>query len=354
MTDWIDVKAGPTAYQHIQDNGLDVEDIKLLIGASGGPKWFILQGLDNFLFGDWLNKRKSSMNLMGTSAGAWRFASLGRENAAEASAKFSELYRGTVYSEKPDIAEITGKSIDLLHEYVPDSAVSEILSQERFLHHMIVARAKGLNQLESRVGQGIGLVQAMAANAVRRKYLGHHFERVVFHHPKLKKPLGTKWNDLPTRHVPLSQENFREALLATGSIPMVLAGVKNIPGAPKGVYRDGGVTDYHFDLDLSEQEGLALYPHFQREIIPGWFDKKSKRRTTGEHWPNVITIMPTQAFIDALPYGKIPDRNDFADLDVASRQKYWQTATDAGYRMAEQLADWLELGAMPQRVKLWS
>lgn len=354
MTDWIEVKAGHTAFEHIQNNGLTVEDIKLLLGASGGPKWFVLQGLDNFLFSEWFASRKTPMNLMGTSAGAWRFASLGRDDAAEASKKFCELYRGTVYSKKPDVAEITEKSIALLNEYVPDSAVEQILSQETFLHHMIVARGKGLNRKDSRVSQGIGLVQAMLANSRSRSKLGKHFERVVFHHPKANPPLGKLWNDLPTHHVELNRDNFRLALLATGSIPMVLAGVHNIPGAPVGVYRDGGVTDYHFDLDLSEQSGIALYPHFQREIIPGWFDKKNDRRTTGTDWPNVVTIMPTQAFIDSLPYGKIPDRNDFAQLDVPTRQRYWQQAVDAGYKMAEQFAEWVEKGDINQRVKLWS
>ncbi len=354
MTDWIEVRAGVKAFKHIQQHGLNADDIQLMLGASGGPKWFILQGLDNFLFGDYFKRRSTPLNLLGTSAGAWRFASLGQTNAAAASRQFSELYRATVYSDKPDAQEITHKAIELLKAYVPDQAVIDILSQNNYLHHMIVARSRGIGAYENRFAQGLGLVAAATANMIKREFLGHHFERVVFHHPASSPPLGKSWHDLPTRHVELTAANFHQALLATGSIPLVLSGVKNIPGAPAGTYRDGGITDYHFDLDLSEQQGLILYPHFQREVIPGWFDKKLKRRSTGALWPQMINIVPTQAFIDRLPFGKIPDRHDFAHLAPKPRQEYWQQATDAGYEMAEQFANWVESGELAQRMKLWS
>ena len=52
MTNWFEVKAGQRAFAQIQEHGLRQDDISLLLGASGGPKWFILQGLDNYFFGD--------------------------------------------------------------------------------------------------------------------------------------------------------------------------------------------------------------------------------------------------------------------------------------------------------------
>jgi len=354
MTDWIEVRAGAKAFAHIQKHGLQADQVSLLMGASGGPKWFVLQGIDNYLLNDFFHNRQAPLNLLGTSAGGWRFASFGRPDAEAASRLFCELYRATVYSDKPDVNEISDKAEALLTEYVPDQAVEQILSQQVFRHHMIVVRSKGLSASEKPFVQGAGLLAAASANVLKRKWLGRHFERVVFYHPASQPPVGKAWNDLPTRHVELTQQNFRQALLATGSIPMVLRGVRNIVGAPQGIYRDGGVTDYHFDLDLSEQQGLVLYPHFQRGVIPGWFDKKLKRRTTGLNWPNVVNIVPSQAFIDRLPFAKIPDRTDFANLDVQTRQAYWQTAVDAGYEMAEQLADWVKTGAIAQRVKLWS
>ena len=36
-------------------------------------------------------------------------------------------------------------------------------------------------------------------------------------------------------------------------------------------------------------------------------------------------ISPSQEFVAGLPYGKIPDRTDFTDLDADTRIKYWRT-----------------------------
>ena len=135
---------------------------------------------------------------------------------------------------------------------------------------------------------------------------------------------------------------------------MVLEGVRDIPGAPPGVYRDGGITDYHFDVDLSKVDGLVLYPHFHQEVIPGWFDKRMKRRrTTGRDWPNVVFVSPSEQFVKSLPYGKIPDRTDFQKLPAKERIEYWRKAIAAGQRMGDELREVIESGAIRERVSLW-
>ena len=352
-TKWLQIKAGRTAYERIQEQGFRADDIGLVLGASGGPKWFVLQGLDRFLFGDFFHRTERSINLLGTSAGGWRFASLGQLDPVAASDLFARLYSHQTYSEKPDVAEITREAKKLLAEYVPDKAVHEIISQSKFLHHMIVARCHGLTATENKL-QALGLLTSAAANTFNRRWLGKFYERVVFHHPRSDAGFTQQWNDLPTSRVALSEANFQDALLATGSIPMVLDGVRDIAGAPPGMYRDGGITDYHFDLDLSGVDDLVLYPHFHREVVPGWFDKHIKsRRTTGRDWPNVIFMAPTREFTESLPYGKIPDRKDFANIDAAERIRYWTTAIEQGQRMAEQLHEWIETDQIRAHVQLW-
>ncbi|OZB03748.1 MAG: alpha/beta hydrolase, partial [Idiomarina sp. 34-48-12] len=92
-TDWLTIKAGRDAWLHIQDNGLSADDIGLLLGASGGPKWFVLQGIDRYLFGEFFEQRTKPLDMLGTSAGAWRFASLGQADPVAASDLFCQLYR---------------------------------------------------------------------------------------------------------------------------------------------------------------------------------------------------------------------------------------------------------------------
>ena len=100
--------------------------------------------------------------------------------------------------------------------------------------------------------------------------------------------------------------------MASGSIPMVMSGVKDLPGGPAGTYRDAGVIDYHLDIPFLKGDGLVFYPHFDQRLIPGWLDKKlTWRRPKKEHLENAVVVAPSTKFVKGLPLGKIPDRNDF-------------------------------------------
>ena len=46
-------------------------------------------------------------------------------------------------------------------------------------------------------------------------------------------------------------------------------------------------------------------------------------------------ITPSKEFVAGLPYGKIPDRNDFTDLDADTRIKYWNTVFSETEKLAE-------------------
>lgn len=105
-----------------------------------------------------------------------------------------------------------------------------------------------------------------AANTVSRKNLSRLYTRYVF----LRRSDFTIHDPyhLPTQYHELTQGNIHDALLASGSIPVVIEGVTNIEGAPQGMYRDGGIIDYHFDLSFGPDKGLVLYPHFTTSPFP--------------------------------------------------------------------------------------
>ena len=46
-------------------------------------------------------------------------------------------------------------------------------------------------------------------------------------------------------------------------------------------------------------------------------------------------ITPSKEFVASLPFGKIPDRNDFTDLDAGTRIKYWNTVFSETEKLAE-------------------
>ncbi|MGC1330947.1 MAG: patatin-like phospholipase family protein, partial [Pseudomonas sp.] len=137
-------------------------------------------------------------------------------------------------------------------------------------------------------------------------------------------------------------------LLASGSIPMVMEGVRDIPGAGAGTFRDGGLLDYHLDLPYSGGD-LVLYPHFTDKVIPGWFDKALPwRRGDAQRLRNVVLLAPSPQYLARLPHGKLPDRSDFKRFmgQDKARQDYWRTAMSESRRMGDEFLDLVATGRL--------
>jgi hypothetical protein len=173
--------------------------------------------------------------------------------------------------------------------------------------------------------------------------LGGWLQRVVF--SDLREALPLPLDDINSQRVALDAGNLDPALRASGAIPFVLQAVHDIPGAPTGASWDGGITDYHLHLDYAAMlEGLVLYPHFQRALVPGWLDKGLKRRHIATPaLDNVVVLAPHPDWVAALPNGKLPNRQDFKAYrhDPAARIRVWQQAVAAAQQLADEAADWL-------------
>src|SRR5690606_19639078 len=132
--------------------------------------------------------------------------------------------------------------------------------------------------------------------------------------------------DFPSRQIPMQPDNLRAALLASGSIPLVMEGVRDIPGVGPGTYRDGGLLDYHLDLPYQEP-GLVLYPHFTNRVIPGWFDKSMPWRQAQSETPSrVLMLTPSSTYLAHLPPRKLPDRTNFKRYlgNHQGNERYWR------------------------------
>ncbi|MCC2615989.1 patatin-like phospholipase family protein [Aestuariibacter halophilus] len=319
----------------LQRDGFGPELFDYVLGASGGPKWFVLAGLDRVVFPEFFRGRQRPLNVIGSSAGAFRFACFAQSDPLAAINRLADRYSHTVYSAKPDAREITLKGLELLDYVLGDQGVDDIINNPVIKAHFIVARCKGLTRFEAKPLQMAGLLASAGANALNRRWLQRFYDRVFFHAPdsqlSVTDPAG-----MSSQFVPLSKANLASALMASGSIPIVIEGVPDINGAPKGMYRDGGIVDYHFDLQFGPQDGLVLYPHFYKRPIPGWFDKSlGYRRPHQQSYDKVVMVVPSDDFVARLPYAKIPDRKDFENLDADTRIRYWQTVLSESDRLGE-------------------
>ena len=332
----LEIYAGTNALKTIQEQGFKQELFSTMLGASGGPKWFSLFGLDKYLFGEFFKHRTTELNLVGSSAGAFRFAALSQADPVAAITRLAQHYSETVYSKNANAAEITAKARELLNNVYGFDGIQQIIDNPIFKAHFIVARCQGLTSYETKPLQLLGLLTSVILNKIDRGLLRHQYQRVVFHHPNSQLTLHDKHN-FNTQYQMLTSENLSDALLASGSIPLVMQGIKNINGCEQGMYRDGGIIDYHFDCALKPNNGLTLYPHFNAQPKAGWFDKNSSRKVNSKYYSNTIMLVPSEKFINQLPFQKIPDRKDFTEMDAATRIKYWKAVLAATDYLAEAL-----------------
>lgn len=342
--------AGKTALATIQSQGITPDMFSAFLGASGGPKWFVLAGLDKVIFNDFMHKSTHHIDIIGTSAGAFRATCFAQDNPNAAITRLAERYSRMVYSQRPTVQEITQKGVELLDYVVGENGVDEALSAPAKSLHIIVARCHGLTASDHKLKQYSGLALAAARNAVSRKKLEKSFSRVIFSSNKSGFAFSEK-DAIFTEQALLTHDNFLHALMASGSIPAVIEGVKDIAGVAKGTFRDGGIIDYHFDMKI-DTPNLVLYPHFYAKPTPGWFDKAIKSRSCHpDSYDNVLLVTPSDEFIAQLPFGKIPDRKDFQDLPAQERIAYWTKVIKDSDQLAEHFLNVVQHSNPAQFVK---
>ena len=347
------IHAGPEARRHIEQHGLQARDVGVVPAAAGGPKGLILGPLDRFLFGQWLPATDHTIHLVGASIGAWRMATGCLHDPVAAFERLERDYIAQHYDLPPgrrtpsaaDVSRVFGEGLEAFY----GGRIHEVLAHPRFRLHIVTARGRHVLAREHRIATPLGYLAAFVSNTLHRKAMGAWLERVVFSAPEqgapCPLPFGTQ--DFPTRQVLLTQANFQPALQASCSIPFLLQAVHDIPGAPRGAYWDGGITDYHLHLkyDCGPGPGLVLYPHFQKAVVPGWLDKGLKwRHRATAFLDRMIVLAPDPEWIRTLPNAKLPDRTDFTRYaqDLQGRIRDWTKAANASRQLAQEFAQWLE------------
>lgn len=334
------VRAGAEALAALRREGFGADLFSSLLGASGGPKWLVLAGMDRVLARRLVGARTTSLDALGTSIGTFRHLALAQRDPAAAIDRFERAYVAQTYEREPTPREVTDESRRIVGEILGASGDEDALAHPRLRLHVGTVRSRGLAASDNHGRLALGLGLAAAANAAARGFLRIVFERVVFH--SAERP-AFSFADLPTLSLRLQASNLRQAVLASGSIPLVMSAISGIAGAPAGLYRDGGITDYHFAMDFGAPDGLVLYPHFSDRIVPGWFDKGLPwRRARGALLSRTVFVAPAAEWIASLPGAKIPDRKDFRTMRTAERQRRWNEVLARSRELGEELERLLE------------
>ncbi len=338
------LRAGPGAAAHIREMGIAPYDIACIPAAAGGPKGLALLPLDKLLYREWLHDL-APVELVGASIGAWRMAALALPDPIHALDRLQHGYvRDQNYTRRPTPAEVAVACRRIARDVLGGQPLRP---RPGVTLSIVTSRARGpLAGTESKLAFG----RAVLSNALSRGRLATHLERVVFTSgPSF---LDEAFDEFGLQRVPLRDENSEDALVASGTIPLVCSPVQDIACAPPGNYWDGALVDYHLQLPYGRltQAGtrrrIVLYPHFNDYVTPGWLDKHLpwRRKPRGHPWlDDLLLIAPSPAFLDSLPNRKLPDRKDFYRYgqDHAGRIRDWERAIGECERFAEAVMKWL-------------
>jgi len=336
------VHAGARAATHLRANGLAPTDIGCVPAAAGGPKGLALIALDRRLFDPargWL--RDAALELVGASIGAWRMAAAAMPDPLAALDRLAEAYVDQTYPHRPSPREVAEQCRRLARAVLGDAQTIDARPGRAL--GILTARARGTLE---RGGTRAAFARAALANTLSRSQLAAHLQRVVFTAGGSRFP-SAAFDRFGLDCVALDARNSEDALLASGSIPLLCEPVRNPQGAPRGEYWDGGLIDYHLLLPYSQLPKFVLYPHFAPHITAGWLDKFLPWRKHARAHPwldDVLVISPSRAMLERLPNRKLPDRNDFYryGLDHGGRQSDWRRAMAESERFADDVMRWLE------------
>ncbi len=341
------IRAGVRAAARLRDEGFHADLFDTLVGASGGPKWLVLRHLDDALIDHVILPRERPLDTLGSSIGSFRHACFAQRDPHSALARFADAYTRQAYDGQPTPETISGESDRILAHLLAAHGAEEIATNADIRSHFVAARLRNDRGLDRGTAFRMQLAAAASRNLLSRRGLGRSFDRILF----ASAPPAVGFDDFRTVPVPLDAGNLRAALMASGSIPLVMAGVRNVPGAP-GTLFDGGILDYHFDFAFRRRPGLVLFPHFFDRITPGWFDKPLPwRRPRASDLEDVVLIAPSDEFISRLPGQKVPDRDDFLKLGTQERIARWLRIQDESKGLADEFTTLVDSGRIAHAIR---
>ena len=335
------LRAGAIARQLIEKEGLQASHVDIIPGAAGGPKGIGIQGLDQAIFGDFLSRSPRQRTVIGSSIGAWRFASIVAWEAKAGTERLADLYTNLHFHKKMSRFDVAETCKNMLTDLIGGQQEQLINHPEL---HLTVLSVKARHLFES--DKALPLLTSVAGiigtNALGRKHSRHFMQRVIS-----QPASGLQFqvhDDFTTHYQTLNSNNAMDWLMASASIPGVMTAVRNIQDAPQGSYRDGGLIDYHLDLPFNSQ-GIVLYPHFTDCITAGWFDKMFKnRKANPENQARTLLLSPSAAYLQSLPLERLPDRKDFTlkSLDQQQRIKMWNQCVAESQRLGDEFLEMVE------------
>lgn len=338
-------RAGAQALETLRRRGgLSPEDVSALVLPAIGPKWLVLYGIDRAIIRAGFlaaAARARRLLLFGASAGAWRGLAFSARDPARAIDALRDGYVMQHFTTEDSPAAISGAYRRLLHSVLSPEDLAHAARHPDLDLAIATVRARGpLANAQARRTQALSLGAAALLNALGPRTQRMFFERIVFStalRAPIEEPMHPMISAAPGQVLALTRENMLQAALASGTVPLYMQAVRDIPSAPQGLYMDGGFSDYHLNRHAPDPGISVLFLH-QRRIIPTWTDKFLPWRKPQREWlSNVLLVHPSEQFVRALPGGKVPTRHDFKELlhQPERRIERWRGVAERSQELGE-------------------
>lgn len=345
-------RAGPRALARLRKEGLRPQDVRVLVGPASGPKWLVFPGVDRALMEHGFGvprKGQPHRLLVGSSAGSWRMLALAARHPHQTYERLIDGYVSQTFPMPVRAKDVTPAFRRMLSEVFSDDDLAAITSHANADVAIHVTRVFDPYPWSIRAAQIAAIAMGIAVHRVWTGAVMHMARRVLAHTRPDR--FGAKFRGTV---IPLTPSGIRETALASGTIPVYMQPIRDVPGAPRGTYVDGGLADYHIrQAYTSPGEGITLLPHYQEAVQSCWFDRATPHRETSNGaLADVLQLYPSPAWIRSLPGGKVPDRDDFFLFAKAhgERIRRWNETVSRSEELGEQLRRDLETGNFVDRL----
>lgn len=344
-------RAGAAALAKVRAQGLSPEHVRSLFLPAVGPRWLVWAGVDRALIeSGWLTAPARRCLLVGASIGSWRSLTFSARDPLRAHEALLEHYCAQHFTRRDSPAAISSAYQKLLRDVFSDDDISHALAHPSFDLAIIAARVRPPGGAGPRWQQASLLGSAALLNLMHPRTSPLFFRRTIFHshadgHPLLAQLRGD--------HTPLTPENTRAAALASGTVPLYMHPVQNIPGATAGAYIDGGLTDYHVHANLRGTGGVVLSFAHQRKLLAAWLDRFAPwRQARPAALDDLLLVYPDPEFVRSLPGSAVPSRDDFERYVDRPEQRFerWALAVARARELGAAFMHDVASGAIANKV----
>lgn len=357
-------RAGARALERLRRRGgLSPSDISAVVLPAIGPKWLALYGIDRALIDHgWYEAsgRARRLLLFGASAGAWRGLAITACDPSRALDALRDAYCDQHFTRQDSPSDISGAYRRMLESVCSAEDFAHTADHPSIDLAIATVRARGLLavahrpalpvwQRMQRRGQAAALGAAALLNALSPRMQRLFFERVVFRTSAGRDAEHALIRAAPGRLSALTPNNMLEAALASGTVPLYMQSVRDIPQAPRGWYLDGGFSDYHLNRPAHAEAGITVLFLHQRRIVPTWVDKFLPWRAPARgDTRDLLLVHPSEAFVRELPGGGVPTRHDFERMlhTPELRVQRWREVSDRSRALGEALVRDAQTGAL--------